>query len=202
MKKQYKRTTTFNFLKGLAAIAFSSLIGNVLYFFVFRGTNAEDPEGAAMRTSIFSILIFVFSVYAFIKTLPVTSKNENVIDEKQALKDALKEANYELDYNSYFKKLVKTRLWGYYLAAAVWQIPLLINYVIVATAPEGTTIYELPIWIYEWNLSSLFAYELLGALWFLGIFLYMAVFISVFTYFAYRYYKQFAVKPSYISAQN
>ena len=194
-----KKTIKFNFIKGLIAIAFSGLVGNILYFLVFRNTNGDSPEGAWFRTGIFSLLIFALSIYVFFRIEEIPSKNERIINEKQALKDAFKEANYELDYKSYFKGVIRTRLWGYYLAAAVWQLPLIVNYIIAKVQPGDITIYEIPVWIYEWHMPSLFAYEFLGDLWFLGFFLYLALFISIFTYLVYESYKQFLVKPSYLS---
>lgn len=196
MKNKDLRTVMFNLLKGLIAMAFSGVVGNLLYFLIFRGTNAENPEGAAMRTSIFSLLIFALSIYLFLRMLDINSKSENIINEKQAIKDAYKESEYQLDYKLYFKKILKARLWGYILSAFVYQIPLIVNYVIADK--YSVTVYELPIWIYEWNMPSIFAYEIFGGRWYIGAPLYILVFSAVFSIFAYRYYKQFLIKPSYL----
>lgn len=196
--KSNKKSFKFNFIKGIIALAFSGLVGNILYFLVFRNTNGESPEGAWLRTGIFSLLIFALSVYVFFRIEEIPSKNEKIINEKQALKDAFKDANYELDYKGYFKEVIRTRFCGYYLAAAVWQIPLILNYVIAKVQPGNVTIYEIPVWIYEWHMPSLFAYEFLGSLWFLGFFLYLAIFIPLFTWLVYESYKPLLVKPSYL----
>lgn len=195
MKKKNLRTALLNFFKGLIAMAFSGLVGNILYFLIFRGTNAENPEGAAIRTSILSLLIFALSIYVFVKMLDIEGKGDTV-NEKQTIKDAFKESGYQLDYKTYFKNMIKARLWGYVLASFVWQIPLIVNYVIADKF--GVTLYELPVWIYEWNMPSLFAYELLGGKWYIGAPVYLVVFTSVFLAVSYRYYKQFIVRPSYL----
>lgn len=198
MNKRYTRTVLFDLFKGIIAMAFSSLIGWMLYFFIFRNTNGENPERAVLGTCIVSLGVFVLSIYVFLRMLPINSKDYYVIDERQALKDAFRDSGYDLDYKAYFKKMVKTRLWGYYLAAALWQIPTIVNYVIVAFQPGDLSIYEFPVPLYKWNVQSLFAYELLGKAWFLGVFLYMALFIAAFTFFTYLHYKEFLVRPSYL----
>lgn len=193
---EYKSTVTFNFIKGIIAMAFTGLLGNILYFFIFRNTNGEDPEAAAFRTAIFSFFVFLFSIYAVYEISVVPTKNKKVINEKQSIKDAFRDSGYDLDYKTYFKKMVKTRLWGYYLSVAVWQIPLVINFAIAEAV--GKSVYEIPIWLYEWNMQSMFAYELLGDFWFLGMPLTLLLFIPAFNYLMYQDYEQYLVKPSYL----
>lgn len=202
MKKLYIFTALFNTLKGLCAMAFTGLLGNICYFLIFRNANGDDLKGAAFRTSVFGIILFVFSIYLFVKMLNINVKSEKIINEEQAIKNKFRENGYELDYKPYFANMLKTRLWGYYLATALWQIPTIVNYAVVTSLPVKVTIYEYPMWLYEWNLQSIFTYEMLGSTWIVGFIAYMLLFILTTFFLFYRYYKQFLVKPSYMNEKN
>lgn len=192
------RTAMFNMLKGLFALAISNAVGYFIYLLVLRGVNESEPETASVRTVIFGLAVFGYSIFAYLKLLMAESKNEKIINEQNELKEAFKKSEYNLDFDKYFSDVVKKRLWGYYVSAFLWQIPLIINYIIVSANPADITIYELPISIYKFCLSGIFAYEIFPEFWLLGLFIYMASFIIVFTYFAKRKYKKLLVKPSYL----
>ena len=192
------RTAFFNMLKGLFAMAISNAVGYFIYLLVLRGVNESEPETASTRTVIFGLFVFVYAIFAFLKLLMAESKNEKIINEQYELKEAFKNSNYTLDFDKYFCGVIKKRLWGYYISAFLCQIPLIVNYMIVSANPENITIYELPVSVYKFCLSGIFAYELFPKSWYVGVVIYMASFILVFTYFAKRKYKKLLVKPSYL----
>lgn len=185
-----------NLVKGLIFLLIFNIFGLILYTVFLNGRNADLPENASLGTSILSIAVFAVSVYLYARFAMMGSLNDKRIDERTLLEEAFKASEYKLDYNGYFKEQVKKRLCGYYVAAALWQIPLMINYAIVT--PSEFTLYESPITIYKWNMTNIFGYELLGKLWYLGPVVFLVLFIPIFTFLVYRGQKKWLVKPSYI----
>ena len=198
LKKVDINTGMFNAVKALIALAFTNLFGWIVNFLVFRGANEIEIEGASFRTAVLSFLIFIFHLAVLYKFIKIESKSEKTINEASSCKVAYKESGYSFDFKVYFKTFLKKRGWGYYIPSQIWQIPLLINYIIVAANPEDITIYELPIYIYKWCMNCLFAYEAFPSFFFLGFFIYNLLFIPSFTYLLYRFYKSLLVKPSYL----
>ena len=190
-----KKMIFYNSVKSVIAILFSIFMGYLLYFFILRGANEDDPNGAAVRTIIFSLFVFIFSVFVMLKITKAESKSGS---ESLLFKNDFRQSGYSLNYNEYFKKALKQRLWGYYIGPALFQIPLIINFIIVSKLPEKITIYEYPLSIYKWSMSSLFAYEIFGGLWILGFIFYMAAFATVFSIALYFSFKSFFTRPSYM----
>lgn len=207
LKKSKKRfltkkdvaTAYYNAFKSFIVLMFSNLIGYLLYFLILRGANEQNSQEAVVRTFAISIIVFVFSFFVYYQFLKLEKKSERVINETKTLKDAYKDSGYNLDFNSYFINILKKRLWGYYIAPVIIQIPLIINYLIVTLNPAEITIYDLEIYIYKWNVLELFAYEIFGNAWFLGFFLFMFLFSIVFTTLSYFYFKKLLVKPTYLN---
>lgn len=190
-----KNMILFNAIKSTIAVAFSNLIGYFLYFFILRGANEDDPNGAAFRTIIFSLCVFAFSIFALLKVTKAEIKGRS---EMLIFKNDFRKSNYSLNYKEYFKSALKERLWGYYIGPAVSQIPMIINFIIVSHASEKITLYEYPLPLYKWCTSSLFAYELLGEVWLLGFFVYMVSIVLSFNVGLYYSYKELFIKPSYM----
>jgi hypothetical protein len=196
MKKTNFRVFADNLVKGILYLLIFNIFGLILYTVFLNGRNADIPENAAIGTSILSIAVFAVSVYLYARFALMGSLNDKRIDERALLEEAFKASEYKLDYNAYFKEQVKKRLCGYYVAAALWQIPLIINYAIVM--PTEFTIYETPITMYKWGMTSIFGYELLGKLWYLGPVVFLVLFLPIFTFLVYKGQKKWLVKPSYI----
>jgi len=159
--------------------------------------NTEAPESASIGTAIFSIIIFALSIAFTYRFAMWESNDSNKLDEEKMLSNAYKDSNYTLNYNVYFKEQLKTRLWSYYLVAAVTQIPLIVNYYLAIAADYGN-IYGCPIGVYKFSMTSIFAYELFGKLWFIGPIVYVILFSAIVTFLIYRGQKKWMVKPSYI----
>ena len=185
-----------NIFKGFLGLAVCNVVGYVLYLVFLNAKNADYPKNASLSTAILSVLLFGVSVYVIARFALMGTLNTESIDERGMLEKVYKESNYTLDYKAYFKDQVKTRLCGYYLAAALWQIPLIVNYALIV--PSEFTIYNSPISIYKWNMMNIFGYELLGKAWFFGPVLFLALFIPIFTFIVYKEQKKWLVKPSYI----
>jgi len=198
--KNYKfRFWLGNFLKSAVTLAGCNLVSYLFYTMFLNGTNTYYPEGASTPTVIFSVIMFVLSVIVFWKVSTIGSTNPEKIDERTLLENTFREAGYVIDYNKWFKDQLKTRLWGWYIPLFIGQIPLFVNYAILARVKESFgSVFEMPIVIYKWNMTSIFGYELLGSLWFLGPIIYLGLFISLFTYLVYREQKKWLVKPSYV----
>ncbi|MBE6565130.1 MAG: hypothetical protein E7655_07650 [Ruminococcaceae bacterium] len=187
-----------NMVKGFATLALCNGIGYLFYIMILNVGNAEDPKTASGRTAIFSLILFAASIYAFYLVAIAESSDSGKIDERKLLEDAYKDSGYALDYKAYFIEQVKTRLWGYYFAVGVGQLPLFLNFLVEAVIPGDVTIYELPIPLFKFYTTNIFAYELLGKAWFLGPVLYLLLFIPIFTYLVYREQKTWMAKPSYV----
>lgn len=190
-----KKSLIFNAIKSTIAIAFSNFIGYFLYFFILRGANEDDPDGATVRTIIFSLIIFAFSIFSLVKVTKAEIKGES---EWLIFKNDFRESNYSLNYKEYFMYALKTRLWGYYIGPLLFQIPIITNIIIVSRLPIDVTIYEYPLSLYKWCTSSLFAYELSGGIWILGFLIYMVAVYILFTFIMFCSFKNIFVKPSYM----
>ncbi len=199
LTKKDVATAYYNAFKSFVVLAFSNLIGYILYFLILRGANETNSQGAELRTFAVSLIVFLFSFFVYFKFLKLESKSEKIVNETKTLKDAYKESSYTLDFKSYFKNILKKRLWGYYIAPVIIQIPLIINYLIVTLNPADIKIYDLEIYIYKWNVLELFAYEIFGKAWFLGFFFFMFLFSLIFTVLSYYYFKKLLVKPTYLN---
>lgn len=198
LKKIDLNTAFYNATKAFLALMFSNFFGWLVNFLVFRGANEMEPESAAFRTIVLSIIIFSFYIYSLTKVIKIESKRDNCINESSRFKSLYKDSNYELDYKCEFKKYFFKRGWGYFIPTQLWQIPLIINYVIVSVNIENAKIYEFPIYIYKWCTTFLFAYELFPQFIFLGFLIFNLVFVPTFTYILYKYYKSLLNKPSYL----
>ena len=202
MKKTNFRVFADNLVKGILYLLIFNIFGLILYTVFLNGRNADIPENAVYVSFCFRIkgilgtAVFVVAVYLYARFALMGSLNDKRIDERALLEEAFKASEYKLDYNAYFKEQVKKRLCGYYVAAALWQIPLIINYAIVM--PTEFTIYETPITMYKWGMTSIFGYELLGNLWYFGPVIFLALFLPIFTFLVYKGQKKWLVKPSYI----
>ena len=198
MQKTISKIWINNAIRAVCALLFCNFMGFLAYMLVFNIRNHEAPDTAAVGTGIFSIILFALSLYFFYRIAMMGTDNSHNMDERTMLEKAYKDSNYTLDYNTYFKEQVKTRLWAYYLVAAISQIPLIINYCI-STLGKFDTIYECPVInFYKFNMISIFGYELLGKAWYLGPIVFLVPFIVIFTFLVYRGQKKWMVKPSYI----
>jgi len=198
MERDNSKLRTIHLIRALGGMVIGNVLGYLFYMFFLNLKNTEAPESASMGTAIFSIIIFGVSMFFTYRLFMWVSNDSTKLDEGTLLENAYKESNYTLDYNAYFKDQVKKRLWVYYLVAALTQIPLVINYYLAIAAGYGN-IYQCPIDIYKFSMTSLFSYELLGNLWFVGPFIYVILYSSLFTYIVYKEQKKYMVKPSYLN---
>lgn len=198
MERDNFRLRNSHMLKALGGIVIGDIFGYLFYMFFLNLRNTEAPESASIVTAIFSIVVFGVSMFFTFRLSMWVSNDSSKLDEVTLLENAYKESNYTLDYNAYFKEQIKKRLWVYYLVAFLTQIPLVINYYLAIAAGYGT-VYQCPIDIYKFSMTSLFGYELLGNLWFIGPFIYVILYAVVFTYLTYKAQKKYMVKPSYLN---
>ena len=187
-----------NMVKGFATLAVCNGIGYIFYIMILNVGNTEDPATASGRTAIFSLLLFAVSLYAFYRVAIAESPDSGKVDERKLLEDAYKESGYNLDYKAYFTEQIKTRLWGYYFAVGVGQLPLFLIFLVEAVIPGDVTVYELPVPIFKFYMTNIFGYEMLGKAWFLGPVVYLLLFVPIFTYLVYKEQKNWMVKPSYV----
>ena len=196
MSKNNFKFLVNNAAKCIIALIGCNLIGYFLYLFFLNTKNTDFPEYASPVTGIVSLIVFIFSVYVVYRVAMIESQDSNKIDEKTLLETAYKESNYSLNYNTYFINQVKTRLWSYYLIAALSQIPVIINYYI-SVAVFGS-VYKGPIALYKFNMVSLWGYDFFGKHWYLGSIVYVVIFSVAFTFLVYKGQKKWMFKPSYV----
>ena len=185
-----------NLLIAFLSLFICGFVGQLAYTVFLNTKNTMAPKEAEPATSLVSFIIFLIAVFVIYKIQVFGSLTNKGIDEREILEKAFRENNYEIDYNAYFKDQVKKRLWSYYLAAALVQIPLIINYALVNAV--NMTLYEAPIAFYKFFMPSLFAYQMCGDLWFLGALIFVLLFSVVFTALVYIEQKKWLVKPSYL----
>ena len=98
--------------------------------------------------------------------------------------------------------ILKTRLWGSFVAIFVIQLPLIINYAMVSSA-AGFSIYTSPIPLYKFYTPSLFVWELLGDAWLIAPILFSIIYAAVFSFHLYREQKKrIPEKPEWYDASN
>ena len=185
-----------NAVKCFISLLACNMVGYFFYLFLLNTKNTDFPEWASGGTTVLSLVVFVFSIYVTYRIAMIESQDTTKIDEKTLLQKTYEDSNYTLDYNKYFVKQVKTRLWSYYLVALLYQIPLIINYYISNNV--FGSIYKGPISFYKFNMVSLWGCEILGKLWFIGPIIFTVIFSVTFTFLVYRGQKKWMFKPSYI----
>ncbi len=185
-----------NAVKCFISLLACNMVGYFLYLFLLNTKNTDFPEWASGGTTVLSLVVFVCSIYVTYRIAMIESQDTTKIDERALLQKAYEDSNYTLDYNKYFIKQVKTRLWSYYLVMVLSQLPIIINYYIANKVFDS--IYKAPIALYKFSMVSLWGYELLGKAWVLGPILPVVLFSAVFTFLVYRGQKKWMFKPSYI----
>jgi hypothetical protein len=179
MKIKNRRTLIANIVKTLIAYVVTALFGYIMYRFFLNAPNIQEPLMAKARTIIFSIVIFAIFVYLSVRIHNLPTRDERKVDEKTELTRLQAESGYCMDYMSYFKNQIKTRLWGGFIPVFILQLPLIVNYAMVSFA-EGFTVYTSPISLYKFYTPSIFVWEILGRAWFLAPLLFTAVYITAF----------------------
>lgn len=184
-------------LKGLLAGAVGNFVGYLFYLVFLNAKNAEDPKGASAGTAVFSFIFFALTT-AFTYYLATFGSNDpEKPDEETLLEETFKNSGYSLDYKAYFAGQFRSRTWIYLFVELLFQIPLFVNYYIALGAGYGT-VFSCPINFYRFGMASVFSYELLGDLWFLGPVVDLLLFGAVFFFLLYKGQKKWMVKPSYI----
>ena len=106
MNVKNRRTLITNTVKTVIAYLVTSVFGYILYRLFINGTNVQQPDGAAFRTVVFSIAIFVLFVYLSVRIHNLPTRDERKIDEIKELERLQTESGYELDYNAYYKDVL------------------------------------------------------------------------------------------------
>ncbi len=176
--KQFEYALT-NIIRGQIVLLGCNFIGYWLYRFLLNDTN-KYALNASRLTIIFSFALFIFSIFFFVYPA-MESSFFNRDSEAYLLKTAYRESRYQMAYSDFCKRQLKYRLWGYNVAAALSQIPIHFNYALAENIAIHTSLYKTPIDISKWNMTTLFAYELLGDRWRLGTPLSTVLFSMIFT---------------------
>lgn len=187
-----------NTVKALLVLAACNIIGYCLYLFMLNTKNMDFPQEAAGGTIVLGIVIFALTLWGFVFIATLGSSDSNRIDEKTLIEQAYRESDYKMDFKRYFIKQQTTRFLGYYLVIILSHIPIFINYFIVSLIDDIPTVYQSPISTYKFFMSNIFGYELFGDMWYLGLFVHLAIFITVFAFSVYKKEKSWLFKPSYI----
>ncbi len=189
MDARNRRTLISNAVKSLLALLITNALGYLLYFFWSRHT------GGAV---VISFVVFLFSIYLFIRILTLPTNDERKISEREEIVKLSQECGYTLDFKEYFIKQLKYRLPAVFVVVFLAQIPLLINFAMVHTV-EGFTVYTAPIPIYKFSTMGLFVFHLLGNAFWIAPILVTILFALFFVPSLYYYEKTFIPpKPSWV----
>ncbi len=191
--KRNTRTAIANVVRALVAAFISSVIGYLFYMVLINSPNVYIPA-----LIIYSLAVFAFSIFLFVKILTLPTKDERKISEREEIAKRHLEAGYSLDYKAYFKEQLKCRMWGVPLVIFLTQLPLVVNWAMVDMA-EGFTVYTSPIPFYKFSAMSLFVWESLGSLWYFAPIIFTAVFTVAFCASLWFYQKSFIPnRPSWM----
>ena len=186
-----------NIVRGQIVLLGCNFTGYWLYRFLLNDTNKYALNPSRL-TTVFSFALFIFSIFLFVY-LAMESSFFNWDSEAYLLKTAYRESRYQMAYSDFCKHQLKYRLWGYYVAAALSQIPINFNYALVKSIGNHASLYKTPIDIYKWNMTTLFAYQLLGDHWRLGTPLYTLLFFILFTIAFFRVQKRHWIRPQHFT---
>ena len=167
-----------------------SIIGFVFYRFMLKSISFNAPsQNIFLRTVVFSLMMFAVLIYVAVKLFMLPVRNKRSIDEMSEIEESQRASGYDLDYKEYFKKQLKTRLWGSFVLVFVLQLPLIINYAMVSSV-TGFNIYNSTVSIYKFYTPSLFVWEILGDFWIIAPILFSLLYAVTFSYFLYSEQKK------------